>query len=87
MLAAIRTARPNIDALVLERLLPEHGGVANPLLALPHFPSPNISLAVSLEGGFDALLSRVSGKRKKKKHRSQMRKFEAAGGYRRIFVK
>lgn len=87
LLAAIRTARPDIDALVLERLLPEHEGVANPLLALPHFPSPNVSLAVSLEGGFDALLSRVSGKRKKKKHRSQTRKFEAAGGYRRIAAK
>ena len=87
LLGAIRAARPDIDALVLERLLPEHEGVANPLLALPHFPSPNVALAVSLEGGFDALLSRVSGKRKKKKHRSQTRKFEAAGGYRRITAK
>jgi CelD/BcsL family acetyltransferase involved in cellulose biosynthesis len=82
ILAAIRAARPNIDALVLERLLPEHDRIANSLLALPHFPSPNVSLAVSLHGGFDALLSRVSGKRKKKKHRSQTRKFEAAGGFR-----
>lgn len=84
LLAAIRAARPNVDALALERLLPELNGVANPLLALPHFPSPNIALAVNLEGGFDALLSRVSGKRKKKKHRSQTRKYEAAGGFRRI---
>ncbi len=84
LLAAIRAARPNVDALVLERLLPDLDGIANPLLALPHFQSPNVSLAVSLDGGFDALLSRVSGKRKKKKHRSQTRKFEAAGGFRRI---
>jgi CelD/BcsL family acetyltransferase involved in cellulose biosynthesis len=84
IMSAIRFARPNIDALVLERLLPDLDGIANPLLALPHFPSPNVSLAVSLHGGFDALLSRVSGKRKKKKHRSQTRKFEAAGGFRRI---
>jgi CelD/BcsL family acetyltransferase involved in cellulose biosynthesis len=87
LLGAIRAARPNIDALVLERLLPEHEGIANPLLVFPHFASPNVSLAVGLEGGFDALLSRVSGKRKKKKHRSQTRKFEAAGGYRRITAK
>ncbi|HEY6633926.1 MAG TPA: GNAT family N-acetyltransferase [Rhizobiaceae bacterium] len=87
LLRAVRAARPDIDALVLERLLPEHEGVANPLLALPNFPSPNVSLAVSLAGGFDVLLSRVSGKRKKKKHRSQTRKFEAAGGYRRITAK
>ena len=84
ILSAIRRARPDVDALVLERLLPDLDGLANPLLALPHFPSPNLSLAVSLEGGFEALLSRVSGKRKRKKHRSQTRKFEAAGGFRRI---
>ena len=84
ILAAVRAARPDVDALVLERLLPDLDGLANPLLALPHFPSPDISLAVGLEGGFEALLSRVSGKRKKKKHRSQTRKFETAGGFRRI---
>ena len=84
VLAAIRAARPDVDALALERLLPELGGQKNPLLSLPHYPSPNVSLAVNLEGGFEALLSRVSGKRKRKKHRSQTRKFEAAGGFRRI---
>lgn len=87
ILAAVRRARPDVDALVLERLLPDLDGLANPLLTLPHFQSPNLSLAVSLEGGFEALLSRVSGKRKKKKHRSQTRKFEAAGGFRRIEAK
>ncbi|WP_437344069.1 GNAT family N-acetyltransferase [Mesorhizobium marinum] len=84
MLPAIRAARPDIDALVLERLLPDLDGLPNPLLRFPHFPSPNLALAANLEGGFDALLSRVSGKRKRKKHRSQMRKFEAAGGFRLI---
>lgn len=84
LINAIRRERPDIDALVLERLLPELEGMANPLLALPHFPSPNVALAVSLAGGFEALLSRVSGKRKRKKYRSQTRKYEAAGGFRRI---
>ncbi|MCX7305684.1 MAG: GNAT family N-acetyltransferase [Hyphomicrobiales bacterium] len=84
LLDAIRSARPDVDALVLERLLPELDGVANPLLALPHVPSPNLALAVDLSGGFEALLSRVSGKRKRKKHRYQARKFESAGGFRRI---
>jgi CelD/BcsL family acetyltransferase involved in cellulose biosynthesis len=84
MVAAIRKARPDIDILALERLLPDLDGAPNPLLALPHYPSPNLSLAVDLQGGFDALLARASGKRKRKKHRSQTRKFEAAGGYRRI---
>ncbi len=84
LLAAVRAQRSDLDALVLERLLPDLADFANPLLTLPHYPSPNVALAVSLDGGFDALLSRVSGKRKRKKHRSQTRKFEAAGGFRRI---
>lgn len=81
---AIRSARPDIDILRLERLTEELGGVRNPLLLLGHRPSPNLALAVDLAGGFEAVLERTSGKRKRKKHRSQTRKFEAAGGYRRI---
>jgi len=84
LVAAVRAMRPNVDALLLERLLPELDGFPNPLLALPHAHSPNIALAADLAGGFEGLLSRVSGKRKRKKHRWAMRKFEAAGGLRRI---
>jgi len=85
--AAIARTRPDIDLVAFDRLASAIGGVANPLLALPHRPSPNLSLAVDLHGGFDALLSRTSGKRKRKKHRSQTRKFEKAGGFRRIEAK
>jgi len=84
LFAAIHKARPDIDLIALERLLPDLDGVANPLAAMPHFTSPNLALAVDLDGGFDALLSRASGKRKRKKHRSQTRKFEAVGSFRRI---
>ena len=84
LVAAIREARPDIDVLWLARNVEEHQGFANPLLQLGGLPSPNISLAVDLHGGFDALLARSSGKRKRKKHRSQNRKFEAAGGWQRI---
>jgi CelD/BcsL family acetyltransferase involved in cellulose biosynthesis len=84
VMAGIGRARKDVDIVALERLLPEFEEKKNPLLALPHYPSPNLSLAVSLDGGFEALLSRASGKRKRKKHRSQTRKFEAAGGFRRI---
>jgi CelD/BcsL family acetyltransferase involved in cellulose biosynthesis len=84
LIAAIRQARPDIDLISCERLADAVGGVRNPLLKLPHSQSPNLSLAVSLEGGFDAMLGRTSAKRKRKKHRSQIRKFEAAGGFRRI---
>lgn len=84
MLTAIAKARPDIDLLALERLLPDLDGVANPLASFDHFASPNLSLAVNLADGFDALLLRASGKRKRKKHRSQMRKFEAVGSLRRV---
>ena len=84
LLDAIAAARPDIDLVALERLPDRVEGVDNPFLLLPHAQSPNLALAVDLDGGFDALLSRSSGKRKRKKHRSQTRKFEAAGGYRLI---
>ena len=84
LLATIAKARPDIDLVALERLLPDLDGVTKPLALLDHFASPNLSLAVDLGGGFDALLLRASGKRKRKKHRSQMRKFEAVGSHRRI---
>lgn len=84
MLAAIAKARPDIDIIALERLLPDLDGIANPLASLDHFSSPNLSLGVDLAGGFDALLLRASGKRKRKKHRSQTRKFEAVGSHQRI---
>lgn len=82
--SAIAKARPEIDLIALERMTDQIGGVRNPLLALPHEQSPNLALAVNLDGGFEALLARASGKRKRKKHRSQTRKFEAAGGFRLI---
>ncbi|MEW6633438.1 MAG: GNAT family N-acetyltransferase [Pseudomonadota bacterium] len=84
LFSAIARARPDIDLIALERLLPDLDGIANPLAALPNFASPNLALAVDLNGGFDALLSRASGKRKRKKHRSQTRKFEAVGSFGRI---
>lgn len=81
--AAVAKARPDIDLITLERLADEIGGVRNPLLALPFRHSPNLSLGVDLNGGFDATLGRTNAKRKRKKHRSQARKFETAGGFRR----
>jgi CelD/BcsL family acetyltransferase involved in cellulose biosynthesis len=81
---AIARSRPDIDVLALQRLLPDLDGAANPLATLAGHASPNLSLAVDLTGGFEAVLDRTSGRRKSKKHRAQARKFEAAGGFRRI---
>ncbi len=84
IVAAIRSAIPGADLLALERLAPAVGGTPNPLAAMTTGTSPNVALSVHLDGGFEALLDRSSGKRKRKKHRSQLRKFEAAGGFRLI---
>jgi CelD/BcsL family acetyltransferase involved in cellulose biosynthesis len=80
---AIARTRPDIDVVALQRLLPDLDGTANPLIALAGFPSPNLSLAVDLSGGFEDVLRRASGK-KRKKHRSHTRKYEAAGGFQRV---
>ena len=82
--ATVAAARPDIDLILLERQMPALDGRANPFLAAPRCESPNIALAASLEGGFEALLARFNGKRKLKKRRAQTRKFEAAGGVRRF---
>ncbi len=80
----ISIKRPDIDVILLERQARRISGQDNPLLQLPHTQSPNPALSVSLDGGFDAVLARANGKRKRKKHRSQTRKFEVAGGWQRI---
>lgn len=80
----LRKARPDVDLLLIERQAPELNGLANPFGALPAIESPNVALAVDLGCGFEAILERVGRKRRLKKHRSQTRKLEAAGGYARI---
>ncbi|MDN5927806.1 MAG: GNAT family N-acetyltransferase [Hyphomicrobiales bacterium] len=83
---ALGAARADLDMIALERLSPRLDGLDNPLCALPHSDSPNLALAADLTGGFEALVERMSGKRKRKKTRAQLRKFEAAGGYRLVWA-
>jgi CelD/BcsL family acetyltransferase involved in cellulose biosynthesis len=81
---AIAKARPDIDVVMLERQLRRLGRHPNPMLALPDVESPNLALSLDIAAGFEAVLERVNGKKKRKKRRAQQRKFEAAGGYRLI---
>ena len=81
---AIRRARPDIDLLLCERMVPVAAGAANPLLAFGGSASSDPVLSLTLEGGFEAVLRRSSDGRKAKKHRSHGRRFEEAGGFRRI---
>jgi CelD/BcsL family acetyltransferase involved in cellulose biosynthesis len=81
---AVSSARPDIDLILLERQIENVDGVPNPFAAFPRTESVNVALATSLSDGFDGVLERHSGKRRRKKRRYQIRKFEQAGGYRRI---
>jgi CelD/BcsL family acetyltransferase involved in cellulose biosynthesis len=86
LVRAIAKARPDIDLLAFDRLIGDFKGLPNPLLKLPSAPSPNVALAVDLDGGFERVLTRTSGKKKRKRHRSQERKYEAVGGARRTMA-
>jgi CelD/BcsL family acetyltransferase involved in cellulose biosynthesis len=79
---ALRQARPDIDLVSLARQLGELDGMANPLTQLPSRENANVSLAITLDRNFETVLGRNNSKRKKKKHRQNMRRFEDAGGYR-----
>lgn len=86
LIRSIGQARPDIDLVAFDRLIAELDGLPNPLLKLSSAPSPNVALAVNLDGGFEAVLARTNGKRKRKRHRSQERKYEAVGGVRRTMA-
>ncbi|GAA2824602.1 CelD/BcsL family acetyltransferase involved in cellulose biosynthesis [Aminobacter aminovorans] len=86
LVRAIGKARPDIDLVAFDRLIGDFKGLPNPLLKLPSAQSPNVALAVDLDGGFEQVLTRTSGKKKRKRHRSQERKYEAVGGARRIMA-
>jgi CelD/BcsL family acetyltransferase involved in cellulose biosynthesis len=82
--AALRGARPDVDLILLERNEIERAGRANPLHGPGCALSPNVALSANLENGFDALFQGSSGKRKRKKHRAQVRRFEEVGPCRRF---
>ncbi|WP_395447279.1 GNAT family N-acetyltransferase [Aminobacter sp. UC22_36] len=86
LVRSIGQARPDIDLVTFDRLIADFNGLPNPLLRLPSSPSPNVALAVNLDGGFEKVLTRTNGKKKRKRHRSQERKYEAVGGARRTMA-
>lgn len=79
--AALRQARPDIDLVLLARQNPDFEGFPNPLASIATMQSPNISLAVDLSGGFEAVLSRHNASRKRKRFNYQRNRFLQSGGY------
>lgn len=84
LVGATRAARRGIDLLLFERMVAGGAAVPNPLLATGGAPSPNPALSLGLDRTMAGTLQRIKDKRKAKKHRSKRRKFEDAGGCRRI---
>ncbi len=60
----------------------EWDGVPNPLAMMPHQRGVHNAYIMELAGGFDRLLADGNAKRKRKKHRSQLRAVAGLGGYR-----
>lgn len=82
LFSEIRHKRPDIDLLSMERQEAVLEGINNPLAIFATGESPNFALSLDLTDGFDAVLEQLNGKRKRKKHRNDTRKFEANGGFR-----
>ncbi len=80
LLNAIRMSLPHIALISLERQLEVMAGQTNLLLPLASRRSPDIALAVDLAGGFAKVLEKANGKKKKRKRRMQVRRYEEAGG-------
>jgi CelD/BcsL family acetyltransferase involved in cellulose biosynthesis len=81
LFAAIKRARPNLDALLLTRQLRDFAGIANPLLCFGFSESPNLSLSFKLGPDFEALAKERGWSRKQKKMRNQARRLEDRGGW------
>lgn len=65
-----------INAVALERQYAEWKGVSNPFVGRHSVQSPNVALSFCLADGFDAIVTRCGGAKRRKKFRSQMRKLE-----------
>jgi CelD/BcsL family acetyltransferase involved in cellulose biosynthesis len=82
--SALHRSGHGADLLLLERMSDERTGLRSPLLELGADESPNLALAAQLQPVFADFLRQPKFKNRMKKHRAQTRKFDAAGGWRRI---
>ena len=72
------------DLIVIDKLRPSVGDIAQPLLCLPHVTSQNPSFQLPLLGDFAETLAQVNAKRRRKKFRVSERRLEEFGGYRQV---
>lgn len=68
-----------INALALERQYVSWRGVNNPFVTETSVISPNVALSFSLDGGFEDVVTRSGGSKRRKKFRNLIRRMEALG--------
>ena len=71
----------DVDYIHLDRQPRERAGQVHPFSYWPSVENQNHAFQVTLEGGFDAVLSRSNGKRRRKKFRTSERRLDELGGY------
>lgn len=79
--AELHRLAPEVDLVVFGRMPLAWRGRANPFAALRRETTDIPALQVDLEGGFEAVLSRVNAKKRRKKFRLAERRLEEMGGY------
>jgi CelD/BcsL family acetyltransferase involved in cellulose biosynthesis len=79
---AISLARPDIDAVLLERQVEMLNGMSNRLVSERSGVSPNVALSFALPASFQELLKERNGAKKQKKMRQMQRRMDERGGWR-----
>ncbi|MEM6463606.1 MAG: GNAT family N-acetyltransferase [Pseudomonadota bacterium] len=76
-----------VDFVYLDRQPEARAEQKHPFLQWPSVENHNLSFQVTLKDGFEAVLSRVNAKRRRKKFRVSERRLEELGGYEFICAK
>jgi CelD/BcsL family acetyltransferase involved in cellulose biosynthesis len=82
MRRAISLARPDIDAILLERQVEVLNGQPNRLVGPSSVVSTNVALSFALPSTFQELLKLRNGAKKQKKMRQMQRRMDERGGWR-----
>lgn len=78
---AVALARPDIDAILLERQVEDLKGLPNRLVNPDSITSPNVALSFALPSTFQELLKERNGAKKQKKMRQMQRRMDDRGGW------
>ena len=82
VIARIRSAVPDLDAIELSDQPESWEDMSNPMLALPHQPSPSLGYRLRLGAPGDTVLARAYSSGTRSKLRNKERKLKALPGYR-----